>query len=524
MGDVLFVKDADERVEIVHESGDAPNVLDETLDAVRRLGLLHVWSGRLVRLYRLETPREGRIHRPQGSLLIHPVEAAHYAELATRAARHLKYDARQGAHKEKEIDFPLRLAAMTLARGYFPTFPVLDGVTEGPTLAPDGRPLVAPGYDSASRLYVAGIPEGWQPLPAVLTKSDGTAAAELLLDAIKTFPTVSSADEVAAVAEIITAPIRRSLDACPMFAHSAPTPGTGKSLLTDLVSVIALGRRASVMTAGHDEAESEKRLAAMMLAGDAIIAYDNVPPSSGLDFPMLNQACSQPSVRMRPLGGSTAVSVPTTTLLVATGNNLSVRGDMRRRTVLIRLDAGVERPETRRFKGDLLASAMKRRAELLRAALIVPLAYMAAGEPELPELPPYGGFSAWDRFVRRPLVWLGLPDPLAAAERLREDDPDLESARDLLHAIREVFGGRPATVTEIVKAALEQDGLSVDFSAANPALKEAVSIACSEKITGRRLGGWLKRHRDRIVDGLQLVQGPPDSHTKSASWLVRRIE
>ena len=477
-------RDADERPAIVHEPGDLPNVIDETLDAVRRLDLLYVWGGRLVRLYRLEAPHEGRIHRPQGTLLIHPVEAAHFAELATRAGRHLKWDSRKASHKE--IDFPLRMATVTLARGHYPTFPQLDGVTEGPTLAPDGRPLESPGYDAPSRLYVARMPEGWTPLPTAPTKADGVAAAEMLVKTIESLPSVSDADEIAAVAEIITATLRRSLDSCPMFAHSAPTPGTGKSLLTDLVSVVALGRRASVMSAGHDDAESEKRLAAMMLAGDPIVAYDNVPSASGLDFPLLNQACSQPSVRMRPLGGSTAVSVPTTALLVATGNNLSVRGDMRRRTVLIRLDAGVERPETRRFEGDLLAFVMKRRAELLRAALIVPLAYLAAGEPELPELPPYGGFSAWDRFVRRPLVWLGLPDPLAAAERLREDDPDLESARDLLHAMREVFGGRPTTVTEIVRSALEQDGLSVDFRPANPALKESVSVACAASFRATR--------------------------------------
>ena len=70
---------------------------------------------------------------------------------------------------------------------------------------------------------------------------------------------------------------RRSMTAAPLHAFTAPAVGTGKSLLVDIVALLAMRRKMPVISQGArgNEEELEKRLAAALLAGDAAISLDN---------------------------------------------------------------------------------------------------------------------------------------------------------------------------------------------------------------------------------------------------------
>jgi putative DNA primase/helicase len=323
------------------------------------------------------------------------------------------------------------------------------------------------------------------------------------------FPFVDDADRVALVAGIITALLRRVLPAAPLFAITAPSPGTGKTLLCETLAIVATDRRASVMSLGHDDAEFEKRLGGVLLAGDAVISIDNI--ERALRGDLLCQIATQQFVRLRPLGGSGMLNVPTHALLVATGNNLAIIGDLKRRVLMVRLDAHTERPEQRSFDRNHLDEMKAQRGAIITDALTIVGAYLAANEPKIAGLYDYGGFEAWDRMVRRPLAWLELPDPLLAAEGLRDQDPDLEAMRVLFSAWRasNQLALGPCTAADVV---LTSDG--------DHELREALQVVCSEKINSRRLGNWLRAHRDKIVDGLQLVQVGKDAHAKVPRWKV----
>ena len=78
-----------------------------------------------------------------------------------------------------------------------------------------------------------------------------------------------------ALSAFLTACIRRSLPSAPMHAFTSPVPGSGKSMLVDLASIIATGEIAAVISQGKTDEEFEKRLGACLLAGDPIIAIDN---------------------------------------------------------------------------------------------------------------------------------------------------------------------------------------------------------------------------------------------------------
>lgn len=508
---------ADGRRVIQHDPGKLPAVLDQLGAALAEHGgNLYVYAGRLVRVYAVPEAQNGSVHRPRGTLILHPLEAAHLVEYAGIVALHERYDAR--ADKYKPCDCPKRVAEAYLARGHWPEIPTLAGFTEAPTITLDGKLLDQPGFNDGLFLAFDKI-AGYTPPPAMPSPSmeDAEQATTILLDLIREFPLVDYEDRAAVLAGIITGLVRRNLPAAPMMAITAPTPGTGKTLLAETFSIIGSGRRASVLSLGHDDGEMEKRLTGMYLAGDLFIFIDNVVVAIGKS-PVINQAVSQPELRVRPLGGSGMVSVPTHALLVATGNNLAIVGDLKRRVVMIRMDAGTERPEQRSFKRDHLADVFARRGELIRAALTIPLAYLAAGAPAIEGLHPLGGFAEWDRLVRRPLVWLGLPDPLKASEGLREQDPDLEAMRLLFAAWREAFGDKAVTVAEVVAAGMATALMSSDRT--HPDLYEGLQLVCAEKPHARRLGYWLRAHRDRIVDGMQLKPARPDGHAKVARWQV----
>lgn len=505
---------------IRHDPGKLPEILDECEQALVEIDCsLFVQSGRLVRIYPAKEGLSFGVSRPRGAITLHPVDGSHLVELLTKAAIHQRFDAR--ADEYKPCDCPRRVADAFLARGNWPHLNQLAGFIEAPTITPDGRVIEQPGYDEETGLFAAFEQNvrSTSPKPRP-SRTDAEKAKLVLMELVDDFPVVSEEDTSAILAGIITSLVRRILPAAPMMAITAPTPGTGKTLVAETFAIIATGRRASVLSLGHDESEAEKRMGGVLMAGDSCILLDNI--ERPLKGDLLCQVCTQQFVRLRPLGASGMVSIPTHALLVATGNNLSIVGDLKRRVVLIRMDAKTERPEQRTFTRDHLETVFERRGELIRAALEIPLAYIAAGSPAIAGLHPLGGFELWDKMVRRPLVWLGMADPLKAAEGLRQQDPDLETMRMLFEAWLAAFPTTgEATAANVVSVSLSTMGRD-DPVRLHPALYDAMQMVCAEKINSRRLAYWLRSHRDRIVDGMRLEQCGMDGQ-KTAKWKIVKI-
>jgi hypothetical protein len=513
---------ADGKRVIQHDPGRLPEVLDEIGAALAEFcaqgGNLFRWGAGLSRVYVYPDSLDGPVKRWAGSVTLHPVEAPHLRELAGRAALHERYDGR--AEKYKQCDCPDTAAKAYLARGSWPEIPALNGFVEAPTLTLNGRVLDVPGYDAATGLFLAydSIP-GYQPPPLAPSMQQAAEAADVLAKAVGTFPFVSPADLSATLSGMILAVLRRSLPSAPMLAVTAPTPGTGKTLLTDTISLLATGRRASVMSVGHDEIEADKRLAGALLAGDAMLNLDNVERPLGGD--LLCQVLSQPVLKTRPLGGSAMVDVPTCAIIAATGNNLSIQGDLKRRVTMIRMDAELERPELRPFDGEPhLDMILRRRGELIRAALTIPLAYLAAGAPKMKPTP-LGGFEDWDRLARRPLLWLGLADPMEASGLLRDQDPDMETIRAVLVAWFDVFAGDAVSAADVVREGMALgEGMDVS-NPTHPELREALLLVSGgRQPTSQKLGYWLRAHKDRIVDGKRLSMLKADRNGISRWQLV----
>ena len=504
---------SDPRPLIRIRAGELARVCDEAQAALEAAPCgIYRQGSRLVRIGRARDaePDATRGEREPDAPALYSVTTPALVDALARHARWEKWDGRREV--DVPCDPPSKIAEIVLSREGSWCFPRLIGYTESPCVTPDGRLILAPGYDRPSGLMVlphplAGADILRSPLPDAARE-----AVEALREWLSTFPWATPEDEAAGLAAALTVVHRRTLRAAPLAAVSASTPATGKSRLVESFGVLATGRLPALFTAGTTPEELEKRLDVILLTGDQCAALDNV--ERPLKSDALCAFASQPNKSVRVLGASRSVDCPTNSTLMLTGNNLTLLGDLQRRTLLIRLDAGCERPEERVFSRDAIEYTRARRADLLRAALTIPLAYHAAGRPEL-GAKPYGSFEEWDRVIRLPLIWAGLPDPLGAAEAMRDEDHELVAMRGLLAAWWAIWADKPVTPSRVIEAARDSDhplapvptGPTADLVEALRGLLGDGAAALNPKALGWKLRSW----QGRILDGYRLIRAPRSS-------------
>src|SRR5690606_19673737 len=107
----------------------------------------------------------------------------------------------------------------------------------------------------------------------------------LLLD----FPFADQASKPNAVGALLTPIVREMVDGpTPMHAIDAPTPGSGKGLLTEVIAYVTSGHPAGVTSLPRDDDELRKRITAFLRDSADVIVFDNV--NRELDSPTLAAA------------------------------------------------------------------------------------------------------------------------------------------------------------------------------------------------------------------------------------------
>jgi putative DNA primase/helicase len=373
------------------------------------------------------------------------------------------------------------------------------------------------GYDPQTRILLMQ-PPAMPAIPEKPTRRDAERALALLKTLLSEFPFKNDASLSVALSAQMTPVCRGALTVVPLHLVKAPVPGSGKSYLMDTVSAIATGEICPVIAAASEE-ETEKRLGACLLAGQAIISIDNLDGELKGDF--LCQAVERPRPQIRVLGKSERVTIENRTTIFATGNNPTVHGDMVRRTLVCSLDPKLERPELRKFHDNPMIRITNERGKYVAAILTIVRAYLAAGEPCKTQ--PLNSFEQWSRLIREPLLWLGCADPVQTIEESREEDPVMNSLRQFLEAWKVTIGANRNYMTcgEIINAAYHTDDFdSVDMTPLQAAITTVIG---AHGDLPKRLGRWLKGSKDRIINGLSVV-GQMDKDRKVYIWGVSSDE
>lgn len=496
-----------------------PQDLTRNLDEAERALLaadvqLYQMKGTLVHTVRLDHQQidgDGQVHRESGALNIREAKSGRLLEFFLSAAKFYRFDKRQGAWVPT---IPNALFLNTyIARGEW-GLRVLTGIIEAPTLRPDGSVLSEPGYDQATGIYLDTGGVEFPEVPESPSRDEAVAALEQLKDIIKDFPFIpdQDADEPGApcaarsvaLSAMLTGVVRKALRTAPAHAVDATSMATGKTLLCDVIAMLATGRAAASISQGQTREELNKRLFSVLLQGDPVVVIDNIDQEVSSD-----EFCTiltAPEWQNRVLGESETRKVPTNALFLPNGNNIRFKGDMITRVIACRMDARVENPGARRFDRDLRVYVPENRPQLVVAALTVLRAFIVAGRPGATELEPFARFEDWSNLVRGALVWLGEPDPLDTRAAVVAIDPETENLSGLIAAWKRVIGtDRWVTAKDVLDAADLTKDFEDDISSttARMELDDAIrAIFPRFAPNPMSLGKYLVAFDGRITDGL----------------------
>lgn len=458
-----------------------------------------------------------RVARPDAGPTIVPYPEATLAADLTALARWLRWDARADANVPALPPQPVVRAL--LARTEWRHVRPLDAIVRGPLLRPDGTAISTPGYDPEARVIYEPCRD-YPPVPSHPTREQARAALDALIDVVDQFPWVSGGDRSAWLALVLTLVGRPAIaGALPMWVVRAATPGSGKTLLADLAALIGTDDEvpARMTQVGRDDdAEERKEILSVGLEGRSLALIDNVRRPLG--SAQLEAVLTSPGGRYsgRLLGHSKMITVRAP-LLVATGNNVQLRGDMPRRVLLVDLDPRCEHPEQRTgWRYPRVAEHVAaHRAELRAAALCVLCWYCAEGRPPAPvDLAAWGSYEEWSGLVRQALVWLGEPDPCGTAERVRaEADPEADARREALALWWQQWPEASLTALDVAA------GASAELVVA---LAGCGARTRGEQLDPRGLGYALRALRGRIMGGLVLESLGSGGSQHVTRWRVVR--
>jgi putative DNA primase/helicase len=396
---------------------------------------------------------------------------------------------------------PERMLRRMAGTGHW-KFDILAGLIHCPTMRSDGSLILNKGFDAATKIYAFW--DGKLSMPDIAqtpTKADAEQALQLFKDLLKGFPFLGELDKVVAIAAIMTPILRVAFDFAPLFLVLSHQSGTGKSFMQDVVSTIVNGQRCPVVNDNGEIVEMEKRLSTFIMEGMPIIALDNL--THDLEGSMLCQMITQRAVKVRVLGRSESKEIQWPGTIIANGNNIRVVGDLVRRTMTCNIDTAEERPELRKFTFNPIHNILSNRGKYIAAALTIARAYRAADDKPT-TISAYAGFEGWSEFVRAPLIWLGMPDPLNSQEQSRREDP----VRSSVHELMEQWGihlefNIAYTAAQIITKATDHANANNWQSEFFDVLMRLAGVS-RYQISSRRLGNFLMSVKGQVHGGLRI--------------------
>lgn len=419
---------------------------------------------------------------------------------------------------------PRDLTEGIMGLGQWP-LPTLLGVVPCPQIRPNGSILERPGYDAFTRTIYApasGLLLGI--IPDRPISADVQQSLKIVTEPFDQFPFVTSADRTNFIGLLLTAVVRTAVAGpVPLGLITAPTPGSGKSLLVRAAMRVATGTVAPFANWTSDESELRKVITTFLRTGSQYMVFDNV--SSTIRSDVLSQCLTAEVWQDRLLGGNTQVELPNRSIWLATGNNLEVGGDLARRCFRIAIDPRLPHPWERNgfVHHDLIAYIAEQRGMILTALLTMARAWYAAGCPAA-DVPPLGSFEEWTRVIGGILQCSGLTDFLGNRADLYQDT-DAQEWGVFLTAWHERFKSEAQKLADVVQVLRANDGFAESLPGfLRDTLAEQKS-GNTQRSLSKQLGLALKRVKGRQFgenDDWITVRSITDRHSKTNSWRVER--
>jgi len=394
-------------------------------------------------------------------------------------------------------EFPPRALCEDLLVDPDPMLPYLKKIIHAPIFSSDRKIHYQAGYSKNSKCFFDIDPNL---TISEISSSPSTKEIEkskaIFDDLLSDFPFTSEAEKCHAIALAFYPFVRELFQGpSPLHLFEAPTPGTGKSLLVSALTAIYLGRSNPVMSEGQSDDEWRKRITAMLIKSPSFILIDNVRRQ--LDSGALSAAITSVIWEDRLLGFSKIIKAPVACAWIATGNNPRLSSEIARRTIRIRLDAGQDRPWSRKPESfrhsNLIAWAKANRGQLIWACLTIVQNWISQGCPKPTNIPAIGGFESWADIFGGIFQANDIPGFLENLEEFYSaSDEEGNILRSFITEWRNAYNQEKVGVSELYSLIFNQD-IPLDLGHGN------------ERGQRTRLGQLLATLRDRQFDNFRVV-------------------
>lgn len=405
--------------------------------------------------------------------------------------------------KGKTVDPPVWLVKEVIASRVVP-LPRFSRVTTVPVFGPDGSLITQPGYNKASGVVYAP-PRGYQSLsvPDTITSDNLAEAKKIIEELLQDFPFAcdeagDSPDHDNAIALMLLPFVRDMIDApTPLHLFEASMPGSGKGLLAKVLLWPALGR-VEGMPLDEEEAEVRKIITSAIHKGASLIWFDNV--NHPITSASLAAALTMDTWNDRVLGASELANAKIRAIWVLAANNVTMSGEIARRTIRMRIAPLTDRPEERTgfLHDNLVEWVAENRPRLVWAAHVLCKNAIQRGLPK-PKSKVVASFERWSRVMGSILECAGYTQFLKNYRALLDGSNTERQALSIFaitwHEWAEREGKRLVTTGELVPIADGVDGILVKGN--------------TDRARQTSLGRWLASKHEVVTEYICEDQSKP---------------
>lgn len=487
---------------------------------------VYVRDGRLVHVGVVSGARNGR-RKKVGAASERVAPDMNASQLRALAARYC-YTYAHNAKGERVSKLPTEaLCKAVLAETEWPGLPDLVEITAMPFIREDGTVCQKRGYDEETGTWL-NVDEGFPPVPASPSADQVAEAKELLLGKLlRDFPFVGAADRANYMGLLLTPALKYVTGTItPFGVITAAAAGSGKSLLAEIISR-TYGSNGTAVTLPRQDEELRKLITSKLMSDPhAVVTFDNIGKNHRVDSGVLAQLMTESVWTDRILGGNDTVSRINDKLWLGTGNNVQFGGEMGSRSVVVRIDPKMERPDQRDTDRFILGNLQTwmaidtNRIQIMHALLVLIRAWAAADMPE--GKINMRTFSPWSRKVGGLLDFHGITGFLTNLEEVDEADEESYEWAQFLAAWHTRHAGEWMTTAQLVGSYRSTQwevaqGLPDPWSGVFPLRDNG------QPYTNRGLGMKLKYILDRPFNGW-VLRKQLNKSTNQQMWRPERMQ
>jgi hypothetical protein len=368
---------------------------------------------------------------------LHVLDRFTWRGIVNRVASFVETKLTKDGIRTEEVLPPLPMIQDSLIDIFLPEWlPVIERVAPLPVLDQHGN-LQTNGYHEQSKTLVQSDID--------LMPMDTSAALALLDEVFCDFPFASQSDKANLLAYLLAPFYREMCGSVPLFLVDAAQRGTGKGLLNDLVHTVWTGEPAGLSDLPLNAEEQRKQITTHLLNAPLSVTFDDISLLTGH---AIQRAITATTWRDRLLGRNEETTLPVRCIWAASGNNVTLGGDMVRRVVLIRLESDEENPSQRegfrRSESELREWVRDNRHALVSACVALCQHGLAHGTPQAIKM---GGFARFARTVSTILDGIGVAGFYENMQQTFEREDGRQAGwKAIVHAWYEAHG------TDLVRA------------------------------------------------------------------------